>query len=99
MKEDFGFVAKGLGMAILFLILIIGFFAIIGYLTNEPGSQAQNNIQYDNMEDRIIADDRTHVMYYRSGDGDLCPYYSNNGKLCIYENGKIIEVNANEESN
>lgn len=38
-------------------------------------------------------------VYYSGGNrAYLCPYYSENGKLCKYEDGKIIEVeNADKE--
>ena len=34
----------------------------------------------------------THVLYY-TGTYTLTPYYSENGKLCRYEDGKIVEIN------
>ena len=52
-------------------------------------------IRYVNFTDYIVADEDTHILYYRyTRDGGvvLSPYYSKNGKLCRYEDGKIIEV-------
>lgn len=59
-------------------------------------------IEYVDFTDDIVADEDTHILYiyhnglYQSNNAVLCPYYSKNGKLCRYEDGKIIEVNADE---
>ena len=68
-----------------------------------PGCTEQNlesraelgQIRYVDFTQDIIADKYTHILYvyYCAGDlGYLSPYYSENGKLCKYEDGKIIEV-------
>lgn len=52
-------------------------------------------IYYVDFTDDIVADKDTHILYYRyTRDGGvvLSPYYSKNGKLCRYDDGKIIEV-------
>ena len=58
-------------------------------------------IEYVDLTECIVADKDTHILYvyYSVGNkGYLSPYYSKNGKLCRYEDGKIIEViNADEE--
>lgn len=55
----------------------------------------QGLIEYEDFTYDIIADEETHIMYiyYCKGNkGYMSPYYSKNGKLCRYEDGKIIEV-------
>ncbi len=54
----------------------------------------RGDIKYIDMTDHVIVDKDTHIMYYYdTQDGDyMIPYYSKNGKLCKYEDGKIIEV-------
>lgn len=54
-------------------------------------------IEYVDFADDVVADKDTHILYIYynppSGSNDvLCPYYSTNGKLCRYEDGKIMEV-------
>ncbi len=50
-------------------------------------------IEYVDFTEDIVADKDTHILYvYYSYQGFLSPYYSENGKLCKYEDGKIIEV-------
>lgn len=57
-------------------------------------------IEYVDFSYDVVADEDTHILYiYRNridNSAVLCPYYSTNGKLCRYENGKIIEVNTDE---
>jgi len=53
----------------------------------------QGLIEYVDLTEDIVADQDTHILYvYYSYSGCLSPYYSENGKLCKYEDGKIIEV-------
>lgn len=55
----------------------------------------QGLIEYVDFTESIVADKNTHILYihYSAGyEGYLSPYYSKNGKLCKYEDGKIIEV-------
>jgi hypothetical protein len=59
-------------------------------------------IKYVDFSYDVVADEDTHIIYiYHNGSANnavLCPYYSKNGKLCRYEDGKRIEVNADEDS-
>jgi hypothetical protein len=55
----------------------------------------QGTIDYVNLTYNVVADEDTHILYiYYNGNHTayMCPYYSKNGKLCRYEDGKIIEV-------
>lgn len=59
-----------------------------------------NQIDTFDSTDIIMADENTGILYYKNTVTDnkyMCPYYSENGKLCRYEDGKIVEVEANEE--
>lgn len=53
-------------------------------------------IEYVDFSYDVVADEDTHILYIYHNDTSnnavLCPYYSKNGKLCRYEDGKIIEV-------
>lgn len=56
-------------------------------------------------KDGLVYDKDTRIIYYmiENGIGDsltgfMSPYYSENGRLCKYENDKIVEIiNNNEE--
>ena len=55
----------------------------------------QGSINYVNLTYHVVADEDTHILYiFYNGNHTayMCPYYSKNGKLCRYEDGKIIEV-------
>ena len=55
----------------------------------------QGLIEYVDLTEYIVADNDTHILYVKHSNRDisyLSPYYSENGKLCKYEDGKIIEV-------
>ena len=57
-------------------------------------------IRYADFTNEIVADKDTHILYYsyiRDGGVVLSPYYSKNGKLCRYEDGKIMEVENDDE--
>lgn len=55
-------------------------------------------IEYVDFSYDVVADEDTHILYiYHNSSTEatnsvLCPYYSKNGKLCRYEDGKIMEV-------
>lgn len=56
-------------------------------------------IEYVDLTEAIIADKDTHILYVyysKRYNSYLSPYYSENGKLCKYEDGKIIEVESEE---
>jgi hypothetical protein len=72
------------------------------YESENVESRAERGvIEYVDFTYDIVADEDTHILYIYhnppSGSNDvLCPYYSKNGKLCRYEDGKIIEVDDDE---
>lgn len=52
-----------------------------------------------NIDDYLAYDLQTKIIYYRFTSGTLnnrtsymSPYYSENGKLCRYMNGNIVEI-------
>ena len=59
----------------------------------------RGTIEYVDITNQIVADKDTHILYYLDDVGEtsyMCPYYSQNGKLCRYEDGKIIEVDDDD---
>ena len=84
----------------IFIIVLIGIVAICAnfHTTNESLSSKaeQGLIQYEDLSYEIIADEETHIMYYQFSKEYMSPYYSKNGKLCKYEDGKIIEINTDD---
>lgn len=81
-------------------LLILCLFFCTGCTEENLESRAEQGlIEYEDLTEYVVADKDTHILYirYSSGyKGYLSPYYSKNGKLCKYEDGKIIEVNADE---
>ena len=82
------------------LLLLICLMCCSGceYESENIESRAERGfIEYVDFSYDVVADEDTHILYIYhnppSGNNDvLCPYYSKNGKLCRYEDGKIIEV-------
>jgi hypothetical protein len=88
---------------LLIFIFIIGIsfvWTIIEKRCDYIDENGENNIRYVNfMSDNgycIIVDDETHIAYIQgynnSNSKNLLPYYSENGKLQKYDDGKFIEV-------
>lgn len=86
------------------LLLLICLMCCSGceYESENIESRAERGfIKYVDFSYDVVADEDTHILYvyYSKGyNSYLSPYYSENGKLCKYEDGKIIEVNADEDS-
>lgn len=77
--------------------LIICLLCCSGCLESEnlESRAERGTIEYVDITNQIVADKDTHILYYLDEVGDstyMCPYYSKNGKLLRYEDGKIIEV-------
>lgn len=83
-------------------VLIICLLFCSGCTEENLESRAEQGlIEYVDITEDIVADKDTHILYIyysREYNSYLSPYYSENGKLCKYEDGKIIEVNADEDS-
>ena len=81
---------------LIFCVLIICLIFCTGCTEENLESRAElGQIEYVDLTEDIIADKDTHILYVyyiRGNIGYLSPYYSKNGKLCKYEDGKIIEV-------
>ena len=88
---------------LIFCVLIICLIFCTGCTEENLESRAElGQIEYVDFTEDIVADKDTHILYVEINHGNssyLSPYYSKNGKLCKYEDGKIIEVNADEDSN
>lgn len=80
----------------IFCLLVICLLFCSGCDSTSLNSRAeQKDIDYVNYASIVVADSETHILYiYHDGNrtGYICPYYSKNGKLCKYEDGKIIEL-------
>lgn len=62
---------------------------------NLESKAEQGQIEYVDFTEDIVADKDTHILYVyysKPNSAYISPYYSENGKLCKYEDGKIIEV-------
>ena len=87
------------------LLLLICLMCCSGceYESENIESRAERGfIEYVDFSYDVVADKETHILYVYYSKGNsayISPYYSENGKLCKYEDGKIIEVNADEDSN
>jgi len=82
---------------LIFCILIICLLCCSGCVESEnlESRAEQGTIDYVNLTYNVVADEDTHILYiFYNGNHTayMCPYYSKNGKLCRYEDGKIIEV-------
>lgn len=60
-----------------------------------------NDIMYDPFDDikghnQLYYDNETLIVYYATGY-QLAPYYSENGKLCRYVDGEIVEIGDEED--
>jgi len=43
-------------------------------------------------ENELVYDASTKIVYIKAPKGEFLPYYSENGKLCRYEEGTFVEV-------
>ena len=82
---------------LILIILIICLLCCSGCLESEnlESRAEKGSINYLDLTYDVVADEDTHILYiYHHGNNTayICPYYSKNGKLCRYEDGKIIEV-------
>ena len=80
----------------IFCLLVICLLFCSGCDNENLDSRAEKGyIDYVNFTNHVVADSETHILYIRVSAGESCaisPYYSKNGKLCKYEDGKIIEL-------
>lgn len=78
-------------------LLIICLLCCSGCLESEnlESRAEQGTIEYVDITYHVVADEDTHILYiFYNGKNTayICPYYSKNGRLCRYEDGKIMEV-------
>lgn len=87
-------------ITILCIGIIVSFIVSVVTIKNRKSANIndmaeQKQIEYVNYTSYIKADEHTKIMYiqYWVGDhGYMSPYYSENGNLCRYVDGKIIEI-------
>ena len=78
---------------IYFILLIIMILCLTSCSKNDVQSMAeQGEIETFDWNSCISADKYTGILYYNGVDGMICPYYSENGKLCRYVDGHIEEI-------
>lgn len=46
----------------------------------------------DDLQNSLIYDTQTNIVYFKSANGDIYPYFSPHGNLYSYENGELKEV-------
>lgn len=74
-------------------MIIVTLFAFVGCDESDlPDSMGRHfeNIVIHNRTD-LYYDNETMVVYYIFCNY-MSPYYSENGKLCKYDNGRIVEI-------
>ena len=83
----------------LLVLVILSTFLLTGcslpkYNENEPTEI--ENVAFD-----LASDEETGIVYIKNytyyGNYVYTPYYSENGKLCKYDNGEIVEIAESEE--
>ncbi len=88
---------------LIFCALIICLLFCTGCTEENLESRAERGtISYEHFAYDVVADEDTHILYiyhHNNNTAYICPYYSKNGKLCRYEDGKIIEVENSSEIN
>lgn len=79
------------------LITLLMLFLLTGCEIEPTQVEVTNLTDNWNSSLDLVADENTGIIYYyyngTGNQGDsLCPYYSENGKLCRFEDGKIVEI-------
>jgi len=96
MHPRHGFYAVGLMTAIIVIgIISILICLIISSNRKSDAILAETNekltVMHVDFRDDIVVDDSTGIVYIQ-GYRVLSPYYSPNGKICKYVDGKLVEV-------
>lgn len=81
------------------LLIVILLFCLTSCGNDTLESRAEQNTikvfdYQDNLKIDVEADEYTGILYYynKYDNTILCPYYSESGCLCRYEDGHIVEV-------
>ena len=90
--------------AVKVLSLLISFFLIMILLVAKFDQTRRNNkineienqkYVYMDLQDYVVIDKTTKIAYIKF-KYDVYPYYSENGKLQKYENGKLVEIKGDD---
>jgi hypothetical protein len=76
------------------LLIVCGLLLLDAFLKDDiKYKNKENGVKYISFiqEGDIVVDDRTYIAYIKESDS-ITPYYSGNGKLQKYIDGKFIEV-------
>lgn len=76
------------------LLIMCGLLILYAFLKDDiKYKNKENDVKYISFiqEGDIVVDDRTYIAYIKESDS-IIPYYSENGKLQKYIDGKFIEV-------
>ena len=80
------------GAMMLFAISFLLVMFSIDYVKTEANKPKTNEmINAFDSDETLEYDEDTKIVYYRTSY-KMCPYYSENGKLCRYVDGEIIEI-------
>ena len=77
-------------------VVLCGIFLLTGCANENLESVEMENTAFD-----LVSDNDTGIIYIRNytkgGNYVYTPYYSRNGKLCRYDDGRIVEVEGNDK--
>lgn len=77
-------------------IIVIAVLCGIFLLTGCTDNTKLKSVKIENTTFNLVSDNNTGIIYIENytykGHLVYTPYYSKNGKLCRYDNGKIVEV-------
>lgn len=74
----------------IFVSALVACFLLTG-CGDDPGSIIYNPFSDIKGHNMLSYDKETLIVYYNTSD-QLAPYYSENGKLCRYIDGEIVEI-------
>ena len=85
---------------ILLTVIVIIFCCLLSGCDYEEGESLGSSVQIEYSDFDLVIDSKTKIVYI---DNEVCnsnanayhvytPYYSENGNLCRYEDGKFMEV-------
>lgn len=90
---------------ILLTVIVIMFCCLLSGCDYDKGESLVSSVQVEYSDFDLVIDSKTKIVYI---DNEVCnantnayhvytPYYSKNGNLCRYEDGKLMEVNADDD--
>lgn len=85
-------------MTVACVMIIVVLTGCVGCSSNENTGETMKYQRFAVVEDGyygdgfLVYDKNTLVMYYESTTSYFCPYYSENGNMCRYIDGEIVEI-------